>query len=429
MKYAFAACFLLILLGIRIFSYQHHNVSNYADGQFLAFETTLQKEPQKTGAYQTFYANAGDNGETQEILIKTSKFPEFHYGSTVRVSGTIKRQVLKKDEIVIAMFFPKIEAVQNREKNGFSLIKNVLALTSFIRQKVTSLFQETLPPTSSSLLLGIVFGFKESLPRDLAVSLKTVGVVHVIAASGMNVTLVASFLAGIFTIFFKRQIALFLCILGICFYALLAGLEASIVRASIMGVIVFSAQILGRQTLAIYSLGVAGYLMILISPDIISDLGFQLSFTSTLGILYLKPLFGKKELLLIDDVKTTVSAQIATFPILFFTFGTYSFWSIIVNGLLLWTIPILMVLGGLGAICGAVFEPLGKVFLYLSLPFLILFEKTAEFFSNLPGLINLGLDNSEIIIPWQLGVGYYLVLIAMIIFLYKRRNRNMNRLP
>ena len=139
------------------------------------------------------------------------------------------------------------------------------------------MFFQTLPSPSSSLLLGIIFGIKEQMPKDFTDNLRTSGVFHVIAASGMNVTLVAGFLSVFFAFFFKRQIAIGLSILGIIFYAILAGLEPSIIRASVMGILVFSAQILGRQTLAVNFLALTGFVMLFVDPSLIFDIGFQLS--------------------------------------------------------------------------------------------------------------------------------------------------------
>src|SRR6266852_3979746 len=99
--------------------------------------------------------------------------------------------------------------------------------------------------------------------------LRTSGVFHVIAASGMNVTLVGGFLTSLFTLFLRRQIALLLSILGILFYALLAGFEPSIIRASIMGILVLSSQIFGRQAWPTYALLLTGYIMLLFDPSLI----------------------------------------------------------------------------------------------------------------------------------------------------------------
>jgi len=308
------------------------------------------------------------------------------------------------------MYFPKVESV-NGSLNFLQLgLQKMVKLT----QKLTSLFSETLPSPSSSLLLGIIFGIKEQMPKDFSDNLKASGVFHVIAASGMNVALVGGFISTFFTFFFKRQIAIFFSILGIIFYAILAGLEPSIIRASIMGVLVFSAQILGRQTLAVNCLFLAGFGMLLADPSLISDIGFQLSFLSTLGILYVKPILEKKPIIS-SEILTTIAAQIATLPVLLVNFGTYSLFSILVNGLVLWTVPILMMFGGAGAILGLIFMPLGQLLVYLCYPLLLYFEAVVNFFGKIGGIISIKT------FPWQFAAGYYCLLVCVLLIFKKEK--------
>lgn len=379
---------LVILLGLRFYFF-YQNQPQYVDGQNVQLETTLGSEPQIVGSQQIFYANLASS---QRVRIITSLFPQFHYGDTVRISGSLNVKVLDDKKTFISMYFPKIEAT-----------KSPLAVFSSIRQKLISLFSRTLPLPLSSLMVGIIFGIKEQMPKEFMDNLRISGVVHVIAASGMNVTLIGGFISNFFALFLKRQIALAISILGILFYAILGGLEPSIVRASIMGILVFSAQIMGRQTLALNGLFLAGFVMLFNSPDIATDIGFQLSFAATLGILYIKRL------------PATISAQLATLPILLANFGIYSIYSILVNGLILWTIPILMVIGGIGALFGLIFMPLGQLIIYFSYPLLIYFEKIVNTFGKIGGVITITS------LSWQFIAGYYLILSSILIVLKRKR--------
>lgn len=401
--FAFFICFLIIALLLRfIFFFQ--NKTTYHDGESLAFNTTLLSQPQTVGRYQRITANVNQ----QKIFITTSNFPQYNYGQELLISGKIK---ISSQNNLLTMSFPKIQI--QKDNSVFSMTP-ILAVTSFIRQNVISVFQRTLPPTYSSLILGIVFGIKDQMPKAFMDQLKLSGVLHVIAASGMNVTMVAGFLSGIFVLFLRRQIALVLSVLGIFFYAVLAGLEPSIIRASIMGALVFSSQIIGRQSLAVYGLFLSAFLMLFVSPMLLFDVGFQLSFLATAGLLFIKPLFKSKSAKW-EDLSTTFVAQTATLPILLTNFGTYSLWSIAVNALVLWTIPILMILGGAGAIFGLIFLPLGQVFLFLSFPFLMFFEKIVSFFAGFGGIVQL--SN----LSWPFVLGYYLLLAGIVIWLRKRR--------
>lgn len=371
------------------------------DGQQITFETTVLSQPQAVGSQQTFTANY----KNEKVKISISRFPELNYGDSVRISGVISNKTGRA-----LMYFPKIETVNNPANLWQGSLKSI----NLLRQKLITMFSKTLPSPSSSLLLGIIFGIKEQMPKDFSDNLRTAGVFHVIAASGMNVTLIGGFISLFFTYFLKRQIAIGLSILAICFYAVLAGLEPSIVRASIMGIIVFSAQILGRQTLAANSLLLTAFGMLYLDPTLTSDVGFQLSFAATAGILYIKPLFGKQEGI-VSEISTTVAAQIATLPILLANFGTYSLYSVLVNGLVLWTVPILMMVGGVGAVLGLVLAPIGQFLIYLCYPLLLYFETMVNFFGKVGGVISVSA------ISWQLVAGYYCLLSSVLIIFNRKR--------
>lgn len=399
-KLAIFIVFLLVILGIR-FYYFYGNQPQFIDKQKIGIETMILSQPQVIGTQLTFTANY----KNTKIKITTSRFPDINYGDIVRISGIISNRNGR-----VLMYFPKIEIINHSSNFLQSSLKNINQL----REKLIILFSKTLPSPSSSLLLGIIFGIKEQMPKGFSDNLKNAGVFHVIAASGMNVALVGGFVSTLFGFFFKRQIAVGLSILAIIFYAILAGLEPSIIRASIMGVLAFSSQILGRQTLAANSLFLAGFGMLLIDPALLSDVGFQLSFAATFGILYIKTLLGRNKGIF-SEILTTIAAQIATLPILMANFGTYSIYSILVNGMVLWTVPILMMVGGIGAVLGLMLEPVGQFLIYMCYPLLLYFETVVNFFGKIGGILTI---NS---FPWQFSAGYYCLLISGLLIFKKNK--------
>ena len=411
---------LLLALSVR-FYYFFEERKVYEDGQSLTFTTTLTSQPRIVGNQQIFTANLSSG---ERVRVVTGRFPEFDYGDHLEINGSVhvpegesnqKGRLLNINSILMSMYFPEIKKTE--ESGG------ILRAIGNLRERIISILERTLPSPSSGLLMGIIFGIKESMPESFSDNLKTSGVFHVVAASGMNVTLIGGFFSSFFAIFFKRQIAICLSILGILFYAVLGGLEPSIIRASIMGILVFSAQIIGRQTLAVNGLILAGFTMLFISPNIILDIGFQLSFMATLGILYIKtPLDQHKALKpilkrfgIVSDVFTTVSAQLATLPILLANFGMYSLYSILVNALVLWTIPLIMAIGGIGVLVGLIIFPLGQLIIYVSYPLLFYFESVVNFFGAIGGMITIQS------LSWQFIVGYYLTLSSVFVFLRNKK--------
>ena len=259
-------------------------------------------------------------------------------------------------------------------------------------------------------------------------SLRNVGVVHVIAASGMNVTFVAGALIGILGQFLRRKIALTIAIFGIVFYAFLSGFEPSIVRAAIMSIIAFSAGLLGRDNFALTSVFITGGAMLFYAPRLLLDVGFQLSFLATLGILTIKPIldsgFGKLGILGRfgkDDLGTTIAAQVATLPILLSVFGSYGMLSVLVNALVLWTVPVLMVIGSIGLVVSFIFEPVGKLFLFATIPILYYFEETVMYFGD-KGFI-LAMPP----FPAAVWIGYYFIVLGIIVFYRQKRVRQAGK--
>lgn len=413
---------LLVVLVLRLFIF-YSTKSVYRDGEKISFNSRILSEPKVYKSYQSFWLELPS---TDRVFIKTQIYPEYYFQDKVSVIGLIRflpRQsggktygtsnqndrLLNDKTRILGMNYPKIEAVKTSDVSFLAVVKP-------IRQKIITVFDKTLSKDLSGLMLGIVFGIKQNLSKDFLDNLKTAGVMHVIAASGMNVTMTAGFVFYLFSLIFKRQLAVFLSILGVLFYAILAGFESSIVRASIMGIIAFSAQILGKQQYGFYALLLTGFVMLFISPTYLFDIGFQLSFAATLGILFIPGIFARFQNALSDNFLITISAQIATLPIILASFGTYSLWSVIANTLVLWTVPFLMILGGIAALISFVFEPAASIFLYLCLPLLLYFEKTVTFFGALKG--NIALES----FPWQFGVAYYLFLASFLLLYFKRND-------
>ena len=398
MKIAAISSILLLALIVRAFLY-YQNQPQFFEGQEIDIAIILNSEPKIFSNRQVLSANLGLN----RLTIITSFLPQYHYQDKLRISGKLESRVLKNGSKLFILYFPKID-----KGNQDIILKSIVQL----REKFIDLFNHTLPLNYSSLLLGITFGIKGKMTEEFLNNLRITGVLHVIAASGMNVTLFGGFITAVFGFFLKRQIALFLSIFGILFYVVLAGFEASIIRAAIMGILVFSSQILGRQRLSVYGLILAGYLMIFVNPNTIFDIGFQLSFFATAGLLYIRPIFYSSEILkkILDtsivggDIATTISAQIATLPILLANFGIYSIWSVVVNALVLWTVPILMIIGGIGGALGLFSDFTGRIFIFLSFPLIFYFEKIINLFSNFGGLLKIES------LSWQAVIGYYLLL-------------------
>lgn len=396
------------LLSVRFYFF-YENLPKYKDGQVIKQIFRIASESKHTDKIQSFVVRLPDG---RAVYVVTKKYPFFNYGQNVEISG--KLQINKENGIAFySMSYPEIKQIEKESNFIFSL-------SLAIRNKAIKLFNSVLSPVHSALLSGIVFGIKLQMSDNFYNQLQSVGVLHVIAASGMNVSMVSGAVFYIFIKFLNRRIAIILSILFISMYTVIAGMEPSIVRAAIMAIFTFSAGLTGRQKLPYYILCLTAVIMLFYSPLYLSDVGFQLSFLATLGILYLKPIFtilnkGLIGVLIGEELATILSAQLATIPILLINFGFINLISVLVNTLILWTIPIITVFGAISIMLAYIFEPAAKLIVYLTLPFLWIFEQAVKYFAGIIIPIEVYAKSN---IFW---LGYYLVLASVVVFIHKNR--------
>ena len=247
------------------------------------------------------------------------------------------------------------------------------------------------------------------MPQNFWQNLRETGTLHVVVASGQNVSMVANFLIGVLVLLISRRKALWLAMGGAILYVLMVGAEPPVVRAGIMAILAYLAQFLGREEEGTLALFFAAGVMLLINPLLLFDLGFQLSFTATGGILWLYPWLKEKKLFSLpflgEALATTLAAQIGVMPILLTNFGQISFLSPLINALVLWEVPLIMVLGLIVILLGLFIKPLAVVLSWFVWLLLTFFVKVIELFGSFSWV------SWEIKKPsFYWAVGYYLVL-------------------
>jgi competence protein ComEC len=394
---------LAVILATRLFFFfdAHHF---YKGGEFYKKTYRFDQEPKKNDMSQYFFADG--------ILVSVPLYPHYKYGETVEISGVITNLKSEKGDL-LTIENPTL--VKKEQRNP------VISVSIFVRKKIQDIVMTTIPQREGGLLLGIILGVRDKIDKDFYGQLKDAGVLHIIAASGQNVSILASILLLSLQRIVKRRYALLFTSLGILFYVVLAGFDPPILRASIMALVAYGAMALGRQSIGIWGLFISGWGMVFWNPLMISDVSFQLSFLSTFGIMTLKPLLDRVVTIRLldfikDDITTTISAQIATFPLMAAAFGSYSLLSFPINILLLWTVPMLMIFGGIGALFSLIMPILAQPFILLCYPFLYYFTTLID----LADRFYIGIPFTTV--PQTLIAGYYLILIAIVIrFKYRRR--------
>lgn len=307
-------------------------------------EGILWEEPKNFYSVQSFWLKG--------YQIETLSDYSLSVGDRLILVGKVTCQATGKFQENCLINYPEISI---KKSNFWSwLIKAVAKL----RKRLIVSLEQVLPPEPASLLTGIVWGNQGQFSKNFYQDMKNSGLLHVVVASGANVMTLVGLLKKS-TLFLGRRLSILITLPTIIFYGFIVGADPPIVRAVLMSSLVLVSQLFGRQTKPLKSLFLAAVVMMIVNPLIFTDIGFQLSFGATLGIL----LFSQKlkKVLGWSDLATTLAAQIITVPMLALYFGQLSPLSFLSNAFLLWLIEPLMLWGLLLTFLGLISQFLASL--------------------------------------------------------------------
>lgn len=359
---------------------------HYNDNK-ISFIGEIMKESDVRASNQKLTVNVitmNDRGVSGRVLVTTGVYPEYEYGDILEIKCKLKKperfedfaydKYLARYNIYSVCGFAQINKLDNKN----SLFRVIFR----IKRKIGRIINNGLPEPQSSLANAMILGYKRGIDNDLRDSFSKIGISHIIAISGMHISIMVAVLFGFFlNLGLKRRHVFYIISLFLIFYVMLIGLPASAVRASLMGFLVLLAMHVGRLNRLDYALVLVAFILLLINPkQLIADVGFQLSFLAVFGIAYIYPVFDSfynelKETIAIkrlsndvaissllklrnyfisfvatksfkifyDILAITLSAWISTLPIIVYNFKVISFISPISNLLVLWTLPFILI--------------------------------------------------------------------------------------
>ena len=367
-------------------------ISHYNNKE-LTLEGRVENSPQsEEGKTKLIIRVTGIKGK---ILINVPEYPKYQYGDKLKIKGKLEepaifddfnyRDYLKGQGIYSVINRPKIELLEN--PSGFSLKRELFK----IKNRLEEVLRRILPEPEASLADGILFGNKGGMSDEFYQTFIIVGLVHLVALSGYNVTVISKNISFVSNLLFPAlsfPIALFC----IWLFVIMVGASVSIVRAALMGSLFLFANRVGRGRSMTRILLLTAFLMILQNPYILRyEKGFQLSFLATCGLVYFAPILEgfvrklKVSATLKEAGISTLSAQIFVLPLLIFSFKKISLLSLPANLLVLPFIPATMFFIFLTSLGGVLFFPLGQVFGLIAYVFLKYIVYVAHYFSQLPG--------------------------------------------
>jgi len=320
-----------------------------------------------------------------QALLFVPRYPEYKYGDELQVKGKLEtpqaiddfdyRGYLANQGIYSTMFSPKIDVPSSG--GGFRPLAWVYAL----RNRLSQAMAATLPEPQASLAQGMILGIRGNITPELQDNFIRSGTTHILVISGSQFNIVAGILiaTGIWLFGKRRFLYIWLALVAIWIYALLTGMSPPVIRSAIMVSLFLFADLLGRQKSAIVVLAFAAAVMVAITPQILRDASFQLTFMSTLGMVFVAPrlqslgreaigkTLGEEGFVvstvtwISDSLFVTLGVTIVIWPLLAYYFGIFSIVSPLATLLVLPALPLLLLSGTLAAICGVFILTVGQI--------------------------------------------------------------------
>ncbi len=379
-------------------------------------ESTKQEKQSKDNIKTRYHSN--------KIKIYTSNNDDFKIGNLLFVSGKIEKfQKASNPGQFNEYEYNKIQRIDYKVKaDSIKIIDNEYSwfLQSLynIKNKMIQVYGKILPQKDAGLVSAMILGDTSSLDKDIKNLYKESGISHILAISGLHVSLIGMTL---FHLLRKLRIPNFMAAVLSIFllfsYGILTNFSVSTNRAVVMLVVFICGGVIGRTYDLLSATSFSALIILVQSPMEIYNVGFLLSFSAILGIALIYPIFKNvlwKENKLMEAFLLTLSIQIMTLPIMLYYFYEFPLYSVIIN-LILLPLSSLIILGALIAgLIGCIFIPLGLFTIGGAHYILNFYEIVCRFGEKLPGRIVL-VGRPDL---WLL-ISYYCILLIWIFLNYE----------
>jgi len=419
----------------------------YNDTGIVEIQGMVVEEPDIRDRYCLLTFSASEtivNGEKEEVsgtaLIRMPRYPTYHYGDVLKVSGELEtppqfedfdyKSYLARQGIYSVIYYPGVEVLDRGQ--GFKPLQLIYSL----RERLSASLARALPEPQGSLAQAILLGLRGNIPDSLYAAFSRTGTAHLLAISGLHISIIIAMLLSFGILVFGRQhsIYIWLTLVLMWLYAMLAGMHPPIIRAAIMGSLFLMAEYLGKQRSAIIALAFAAAVMVGIQPYVLWSVSFQLSFLAMAGLVLLYPyfqewgrkgvasLFGTRERIaaacsmITDGFAATLAAIVAVGPLIAYNFGVVSLVALPATFFSLPALPFIIVTAVLVAFVGLLVSLVAQILGWLSWLFLSYLLFVVQGFDALP---HSSLEVTTVS-TWHVW-GYYVILAGVIASLNHRK--------
>ncbi len=358
-------------------------------------------------ASEAIFVNSENVKTSGLVLVEAEGAPGAAYGDRITATGRLAPPATG-DAFSYADYLGR-QGVFSIMRNGAVAVIDsghgspLLSALSKLRRSVQGYIAAALPEPEAGLLTGILLGVEDGISPELDEAFSRVGAAHVIAISGFNMVIVSGIVARAMSSVFGRNktIVTLNALSAIAVYALFVGASPGIMRAALMsGLVVIGSQ-LKRKTFVPSSLAFAALLLSLHDPNVLLDVGFQLSFLAVLGLgLFADPISARFRRLLErflperhagllhaflnEPLIVSIAAQITTLPLVALYFGRLSLAALPVNLLIVPAQTALLLLGMAATVVYAFSPLLGTLLYWADMVFVSWTIAIARAFAGLP---------------------------------------------
>lgn len=415
-------CLIISIGYVSILENKYSKISDMPIKEMVTIISDIQEKEYK----KVCTAKIVSNNKKILINIKMSQdIPSIKYGDSLYIEGEFKqpeearnykgynyKQYLKTKKIIGTVELEKAKILKS--SNG-SFIHNI---QKYIRDTING----TLTDEEGNLLLAILLGDKDKLSEDIQESFKTSNLSHMLAVSGAHVSYIVLGLTYILqnSIIGKKN-GKIVCIIFLLIFMAITNFTPSVTRACIMAVLTLFSGIIYRKSDVYTNISVAALITLIFNPYSLLDLGFQLSYGGTIGIIiFIKRIQEKKSnSKVINYIKqmalVSIYANIIIIPIMMYHFNTVSFTFIISNIMASPILGIIVITGLLFIITSITVKPLTRLIAIFIKPILSILIKISQICSKLP------FSNILVVTPYIFNViSYY----AIILYCIKSKKNN-----
>ncbi len=355
----FALCCLVVstlLLWSPVTDY--YDTADTYNGKTVTTTVTLTEDPVPTSEGSYLYVARPDKELFKQKIVF---FSSMHYGNAGDLLTATFTFSKPKDEYVLENLSEGIVLSAYLETSPDEIVvvegeRSFYTLSGKVRRFVSTTFLRYIGGDESGFMTAVLTGNKLALATDDYSVLRQTGMLHIVAVSGLHVSVFISFVLFFLQKMRNLRLRVILSVLSLGIILLFSGFTPSVLRAIIMNLIAFGGDWFSAQTDSLNRLGISAILILLVSPCTALSLSFQLSFSATFGILLLSESFtqamiqwlfvrchvicGRVLRNLVSLFCVSLGAFIFTIPVLWLRMDSYSTWSLYLSPVIL---PVLQI--------------------------------------------------------------------------------------